>query len=226
MTSLTRTFARIKRKSLGPALRHSERLSLNLRRRWIRATLAARGAEHVHQIASWTSELELQTLYKLARSCRHGAVALEIGSYLGASSCYLAAGLQQHSGRLFCVDTWANQTMPEGQRDTLAEFLRNTQPFTGTIVAVQKKSNLLMSEDIATPLDLVFIDGDHSYPAVASDFERTARWLRDDGTIALHDVGISDHPGVDQVLGEAIRSGSWVLKGMVDSLAWVRRRGF
>jgi predicted O-methyltransferase YrrM len=225
MTVLRRSLARLRRRVLRRAVRRTEWLSIELRRQWMRSALAAQGANEVHRIASWTSEAELHALYGLARSCPPGAVALEIGSYLGASSCYLAAGLQQSSGKLFCVDTWANQTMPEGPRDTFGEFLRNTRSFAETIVPVRVPSDMLAVEDIALPLDLVFIDGDHSYSAVAGDFERAARWLGDDGVIALHDAGIPDHPGVDRVLGEALISGRWVLKGVVDSLAWVRRRG-
>jgi predicted O-methyltransferase YrrM len=38
------------------------------------------------------------------------------------------------------------------------------------------------------PLDLLFIDGDHSYDGVRADFERYGRLVRPGGLIALHDV--------------------------------------
>jgi predicted O-methyltransferase YrrM len=38
------------------------------------------------------------------------------------------------------------------------------------------------------PLDALFIDGDHSYEGVRSDFERYARLVRSGGIVALHDV--------------------------------------
>jgi len=38
------------------------------------------------------------------------------------------------------------------------------------------------------PLDALFIDGDHSYEGVRSDFERYGRLVRSGGIIALHDV--------------------------------------
>jgi predicted O-methyltransferase YrrM len=213
-----------KRRALGEAARWADRVSSDLQRRLMRTTLAADRAEHAHTIASWTSEAELRRLYKLARSCRPGAVALEIGSYLGASSCYLAAGLRRRSGRLYCVDTWANETMPDGPQDTYADFLRNTAPFSDVITPVRKRSDMLEPEDVSVPVDLLFIDGDHSYAAVSADFARTSDWVAEDGIIAFHDVGIPEHPGVDRVVGEALRSGCWGLEGMVDSLAWIRRR--
>jgi hypothetical protein len=68
-------------------------------------------------IKTWTSQRELRELYRLAASCPTGATAVEIGSWLGGSAIYLAAGLKQVHGRLVCVDTWNNETMPEGERD-------------------------------------------------------------------------------------------------------------
>ena len=38
------------------------------------------------------------------------------------------------------------------------------------------------------PLDVLFIDGDHSYEGVRADFERYGRLVRSGGIIALHDV--------------------------------------
>ena len=38
------------------------------------------------------------------------------------------------------------------------------------------------------PLDLLFIDGDHSYDGVRADFELYGRLVRPGGLIALHDV--------------------------------------
>jgi len=38
------------------------------------------------------------------------------------------------------------------------------------------------------PLDVLFIDGDHSYDGVRADFERYGRLVRSGGIIALHDI--------------------------------------
>ena len=44
------------------------------------------------------------------------------------------------------------------------------------------------------PLDVLFIDGDHSYDGVRSDFERYAPLVRPGGLIALHDI-VEGPPG-------------------------------
>ncbi len=46
------------------------------------------------------------------------------------------------------------------------------------------------------PIDFLFIDGDHSYEGVRSDFELYAPLVRPGGLVALHDVGAEDAPGV------------------------------
>ena len=44
-------------------------------------------------------------------------------------------------------------------------------------------------------IDLLFIDGDHTYPGVKQDFEDYSPYVRSGGLIAFHDV--IDHPNVE-----------------------------
>lgn len=172
-------------------------------------------------IPTYTTPEELRALYALAASCPPNAVALEIGSYLGASTCYLAIGLAKNSGSLLCVDTWQNETMPEGERDTWAEFERNTKGVANTLKVIRKNSDDLMGTDITSPLHLVFIDGDHSYEAARGDFERIVPWLDDKGIIAFHDCVAFE--GVSRVIGEALATGNWQIAGYVGNLLWIKR---
>jgi predicted O-methyltransferase YrrM len=164
---------------------------------------------------------ELLALYHLALACPPRAVALEIGSYLGASTVSLAAGMAQVSGHLFCVDTWQNETMPEGILDTWEQFLGNTRQVSPFITPIRKSSEDLHEDDVVAPIHLVFIDGDHGYDAVRRDFERVAPWIAEDGTVAFHDCSNSPFVGVGRVLGEALATGEWMLAGCVDSLVWI-----
>ena len=47
------------------------------------------------------------------------------------------------------------------------------------------------------PVDLLFIDGDHTYEGVAADFEAYAPLVRDGGLVALHDIA----PGPEEKVG-------------------------
>ncbi len=174
------------------------------------------------KIRSYTKQRELNTLYKLASRCPKGANALEMGSHLGASACYIAAGLTRIEGHLFCVDTWNNETVPEGEQDTFGFFSSNTRQINQVITAIRKRSVDLSQVELKTPLSFAFIDADHSYDAVRSDFEKVSQWIHSGGVLAFHDT-TSIFPGVPRVIGEALASGDWILSGYVDSLCWISR---
>lgn len=181
------------------------------------------GVANADSIFTFTNKRELAALYKLAAACPHDTVALEIGSYRGASSCYIAGGLAQVNGHLFCVDTWQNETMPEGERDTFAEFQKNTSGLQHRITTIRNRSEEISADEIRYPLNLVFIDGDHSYTGVKNDFECVQKWLSEDGIIAFHDFSSPAFEGVSRVIGEALASGRWMIVGQVDTLVWIKR---
>lgn len=164
---------------------------------------------------------ELCALYELALSCPQGATAMEIGSYHGASTCYLGTGIKQIGGRLICVDTWENETMPEGPQDTYGLFEENTAGLGDIISIRRKRSQDLTNVDIPSQLDFVFIDGDHSYRSVRSDVDTVTAALADEGLLAFHDV--MWFQGVSRVVGELLSSGGWQFEGSVDNLIWLKK---
>ncbi len=207
--------------SIRVVLRASRTVLRRAEKKAVSRSLAATNVTHASSIETYTKPSELEALYHLALYSKHGANALEIGSYTGASACYIAAGLAHVNGHLFCLDTWQNETMPEGERDTFAEFCKNTEGVKQYITPLRKHSLEIQQEDVVLPLDLVFIDGDHSYQAAKSDFEKVAPWVALNGVIAFHDCVA--FKGVSQVIGEALSSGEWAIGGYIDNLMWIRR---
>jgi len=114
--------------------------------------------------------------------------------------------------------------MPEGERDTLMEFRNNTQGVATMLTEIRKRSDKLSADDIATPLDLVFLDGDHDYSCVKDDFTRVSLWITPTGTIAFHDC--LSYVGVSRVIGEALASGEWKVAGQENNLFWIRHATF
>ena len=134
---------------------------------------------------------ELLLLYRLAKTVRDGAI-VEIGSYLGASACFMAAGGQKAGARVYCVDPWNNYGMSEGPRDTYQTFLRNTEHRKAVITPLRAWS-LDAAADFHEPsIGLIFIDGDHSRDAVVADLRAWLPLVRAGGWVALHDSGWAD----------------------------------
>lgn len=196
----------------------ANRLDLSLLDRRLRR----QGLGNVSSIKTWMTNQELKQLYELASSCPLGAVGLEVGSYLGASSCYLAAALAAREGRLICVDTWQNDAIAgEQQRDTLAEFEANVAAVRSHITTIRKRSEDLLAAEVGHELHLVFLDGDHSYAAVSHEMRFFTPLITDDGYLIFHDAVAME--GVARTIGEALASGEWKLEGLVHNLLWLRK---
>jgi len=60
------------------------------------------------------------------------------------------------------------------------------------------------------PLDMAFIDGDHSYKGAMADLNRCAKRLRNGGLLLFHDFS-NGHPGAKQALSEFYAAGGWSL---------------
>ena len=149
------------------------------------------------------TKLDRRVLQKLAGySSSRSPTVVEIGSYLGASACLLAHSVEQLKGRVCCVDTWTNIGMSEGPRDTYAEFLGNIQPFKETILPIRADS-AEAARRFEQKIDLLFIDGDHSFEGCRRDLLSWLPKVRNCGIVALHDFSWVD--GVR----EAIRDYLW-----------------
>ena len=144
--------------------------------------------------------------FELFRLSKNKNRILEIGSYLGCSAaCFGAMMFRQGKGKVFCIDTWKNDAMTEGAKDTYKEFMENTKEFSQFIVQVRGFSTDVVS-DIRkqTPeLDLLFIDGDHSYEGAKNDWDAYKNFLRPGAVVVFHDYGWAE--GVKRVIEENVK---------------------
>ncbi len=130
---------------------------------------------------------ERLALFNAARSLRPGFTACEVGSCVGASACFLAAAASQSGGHVHCVDAWNNDAMGvEGADDAYPDFLKNTHPFRH-FITTHRGPAAQQAESVPGGLDLLFLDGDHSYEAVLSNLTHYAPKLRPGGLLAMHD---------------------------------------
>ena len=181
-------------------------------------------------IPTQLTDREKVTLYRIAsqisKAQNSTARCVEVGSYVGASTSCIAAGLARYGGgSVYCIDTWNNDAMSEGHRDTLAEFLQNTHRFSRFIVPLRgASSDPLMVDRVRMEtdrIDLLFIDGDHSFEGVLADWQAYSPLLPDRAVVAMHDIGWAE--GVQRVVANEIRPRA-VCEGRLPNLWWARVR--
>ncbi|MBW3579700.1 MAG: class I SAM-dependent methyltransferase [Actinobacteria bacterium] len=133
-----------------------------------------------------------------------GAPLVEIGSWCGRSTLYLAAAAVEHDAVVFAVDhhhgseeqqpgwEWHDPTLVDpatGVVDTLPSF-RHTVRQAGleaTVVAVVGDS-ATVARHWSTPCALVFVDGGHGSTPAHADYEGWAPQVASGGLLAIHDV--------------------------------------
>jgi hypothetical protein len=127
---------------------------------------------------------------------------LEIGSYEGASSCYLITNCASKAPiEIHCIDTWEGSDEDErlGVDMSIVErrFLANTKAACSkalhpvNLVAHKGQSNICLAKLLAVgPLgcfDLIYIDGSHHAPDVLSDAVLSFLLLKVGGTMIFDD---------------------------------------
>jgi predicted O-methyltransferase YrrM len=128
-------------------------------------------------------EREGLCLFGLARRAAALGNAVEIGSYKGRSTWYLAQALESAASpfRVVAIDPHL-----EGTTEAFAETLRSTG------IADRVDTRAAFSQDVAVgfdePVGLLWIDGDHSYAGVRRDFEEWFPKLALGGYVAFHDT--------------------------------------
>ena len=179
---------------------------------------------HLVRATSQTKESELRLLERHARGAR---VALEIGSYQGVSASRIAAAMDDE-GILYCVDPWPPSKA--GTNSCYSIFERNIERARlGERIRAIRVVSSQAAQLIPGDLDFVFIDGDHSWQAVQTDWEIAREKVRPGGIVCLHDALIPDEepwrqPDSVRFFNEIIRSDpNFVFVEQVYSLAVVRK---
>lgn len=172
-----------------------------------------------------------------------GLPLLEVGSYCGRSTVWLAAAARQADTVLFAVDhhrgSEENQAGWEhhdtslvdqriGRMDTLPLFRRTLfdaglEPY---VVAVVGQSPTVAAH-WRTPLAMLFIDGGHGEEPARLDYEGWTPHVAVGGTLAIHDVfpdpADGGRPPYEQIFLPALNSGRFELHGTFGSLRVLQR---
>lgn len=184
-------------------------------------------------IQGWLAEEEGYLLYRLARDGEGSGEIVEIGSWMGRSTAWLAAGSKAAGReRVHAVDTFAGS--PEHQDlevmksegttyHRFAENLERLDLFDHVEPVIATSSEAARRWD-GRPVRLLFIDGDHSYESVRLDFDLWSKHLGAGGVIAFDDV-IDKWPGVQRCVAEVVaQQDRWEQFCGVGKVRVVRRR--
>lgn len=154
---------------------------------------------------------ELELLRELAKGCR----VLETGTQHG----YTTLAMAQVATQVHTVDWhyWGKQ-LPG---DTLPTFWRNVwdADLRGKIVIHVGESRRVLPYLASESFDLIFIDGDHTEAGCAFDLGEARRLCGLGATIAVHDFGGPDWPGVKKACYDFAPEDAWEVTG---SLAVLR----
>lgn len=184
---------------------------------------------------------EGRVLQQLAKEVPTTETIVELGSYKGKSTSYLARGSQQGNGAIVhAIDLWGKFGSHYGGRKgkesifaqgheikrqfdeqlELAGVTDVVRPWEGSTQEVFErwKANSVMFKNIG----LLFIDAAHDYDNAMNDFKNWSPYVVEGGVVAFHDYGNPRWPhGVTRVVDETI--GTWSTFQTVGTLAWATK---
>ena len=152
--------------------------------------------------------------------------AIEIGRWRGGSTILLAAALGP-GGKVWSIDLGEKEARSLGSAGGLDAQTQEFCERHGLDVELLVGDSRTIEVDTGE-VDVVLIDGEHSYDAARNDFERFGRRVRVGGAVLFDDV--ADDPiipalkgEVDRAVDEAVSGEDFVLRRVVDRLAHVER---
>ncbi|MBF0123764.1 MAG: tetratricopeptide repeat protein [Magnetococcales bacterium] len=131
-------------------------------------------------------------LYCWAKEGPGEGVIVELGSFMGRSTCWLAEGSRvANRGKVFACDNFRGYS-EEQNWDTLPQFRANIEQAglsDWVDVRVGTSENIGRSWQQSQRIRLLFIDADHSYEASRLDFITWFPYVEPGGIVAFHDIG-------------------------------------
>jgi predicted O-methyltransferase YrrM len=160
-------------------------------------------------IRLWGKDTEILASY--AKKCNGDAI--EIGTYSGGSTIILAKNLI--NGIIFSIDPYdlididcsiplsniINKILIRKVKHDFLNSIENDDFLMTHIVLIQDFSYNVANKFEDCNYDLIFIDGDHSYPSIKLDLMMYIPKLKSGGILIVHDKG---WPGVRRAVREEV----------------------
>jgi predicted O-methyltransferase YrrM len=158
---------------------------------------------NLSDVEGWLLPAEAQFLYEIAKKSNR---VLEIGCFMGRSTCAISAGLRPGCGLVVCDSFRAEGTSRE------AEFYGCENVVLGNLIVN------LRTRGLSTPMvicgdsicvhwlrpqfDFIFIDGSHDEDSVRQDLATAQQVALPGCVVAVHDYGDPDRPGLYKAVND------------------------
>jgi len=179
-------------------------------------------------VDGWLTDYEGALLYNLAKNCSGQGVIVEIGSWKGRSTIWLAKGTQagNKKAQVYAIDPHtgtSKQQKKYGSVWTFDKFKENIhRTDVDDIVIPIVKTSEKAAVAFKKPVELIFIDGAHEYEMVKRDIELWFPKVIDGGIMAFHDTTWKTGPkkAVEELV---YRSDKFRNIGLVHSITFAQK---
>ncbi len=151
--------------------------------------------DRVADVDGWMTDGQAAELYAAAAGCPRGGLIVEIGSFRGRSTIVLASAAPS-GARVIAIDPHAgNDRGPQEIEGFAVEADDDHAVFNRNLAraGVAERVTHLRAfsdealDDLADPIDVLYIDGAHRYAPALADIRSWGGRVADGGTMLIHD---------------------------------------
>ena len=155
-------------------------------------------------IEGWLSDAQGHALLSAAAATTGRGAIVEIGSWKGRSTVWLAEGARLAGQRVHAIDRHT-QSLEDPVANTLAEFLENIKRAgVADVIEPLVMSSADAAAVVGGPVELLFIDGDHSLEGVRRDAEIWLPRVMEGGLVMFHDVATAGYNGPRRIFRQMV----------------------
>jgi predicted O-methyltransferase YrrM len=184
-------------------------------------------------VPGWETEAEQKLLLTLAGDVPANGLIVEIGGEFGQSASLFVKGAQSGNVTVVTIDLFPDDIWAAYKANLEEAGLDRTIQVAGDskhvkLEDVLSAAHLMRSKKI----DLLFVDGDHTFEGALADLEKWASHVKKDGLLLLHDCACATNATPHYLHFEVTRAlttwfegqkGAWQALGSVDSLMAFKR---
>lgn len=188
------------------------------------AELRDRAGRAADDVEGWLSDAQGRALFDAAAYATGRGAIVEIGSWKGRSTVWLAHGAQAAGQRVYAVDRHEGSHEDPAARtfDVFQSNLRRAG--IEAVVTPLVMSSADAAQHLEGGVEVLFIDGDHTDAGAKADADVWLPRLVDGGTVLMHDVVTVSYTGPLRVFRRQVCwSGDYAAIRRVGSLGVARR---